>query len=261
MIPERLMPGTPEWRLYIPEHLQRYEFFAPECAGKSVLDAACGVGYGSRALAEAGAASVLGVDLSEDALDVGRRQFAHPSVEFARRDVAGLEGLGPFGMVVSFETIEHVPEPELFIRAVRRVIADDGLFVCSTPNKDYHSPSTEPNLYHLSSIGFAEFAALFGKYFRIERQFHQSHSVNYLRQMALMKELERLRKQVAFSRILRFENWIRKALGRSYPNDHATADLMAEGAPGDYYIAPLQKPSDEPVTYILAGRPIRWPDA
>ena len=162
MIPERLIPGTAGWRLYIPEHRQRYEFFARACAEKSVLDAACGVGYGTRILAEAGAASVLGVDLSEDALTIARQQFAHPRAEFARRDVADLDGLGPFDLVVSFETIEHVTEPERFMRAVRSVIADHGLFVCSTPNTDYRGQSKEANPFHLSNLGFAEFAALFG---------------------------------------------------------------------------------------------------
>jgi 2-polyprenyl-3-methyl-5-hydroxy-6-metoxy-1,4-benzoquinol methylase len=260
MIPERLIPGTPEWRLYIPEHRQRYEFFAQACAGKSVLDAACGVGYGSRILAEDGADRVLGVDLSEDSLAIARKQFAHPHVEFAHRDVTDLIGLGPFDVVVSFETIEHVAEPELFIRAVRSVIAANGLFVCSTPNARYRGQSKEANPFHLSNLGFAEFAALVGKYFQVEGQYHQSHSASYLRHEAVVKELERLRKRIEFSRILRLENRVRKILGRDYA-DYTTPGsapgAMAEGIADDYYIGPLAAPSDEPVTYILAGRPKR----
>ncbi|HWE52088.1 MAG TPA: methyltransferase domain-containing protein [Bryobacteraceae bacterium] len=257
MIPERLVPGTAEWRLYIPEHRQRYEFFAAECAGKSVLDAACGVGYGSRMLAEAGAASVLGVDLSEQALALARTQFAHPRVEYARRDVALLDGLGPFDRVISFETIEHVAEPELFVRAVRRAIADDGLFVCSTPNRDFHDQSKESNPYHLSCMGFEEFAAVFGKYFQIEAQYQQSHSVSYLRHIALVKELDRIRKRVEFSRILRLENRLRKILGREIPDSARPSEFVQEGIPDDFVIEPLTSPSDQPVTYILTGRPIR----
>ena len=68
MIPERLMPNTSEWDMYIAEHRQRYEFAAEYCVNAHVLDAACGVGYGSDLLHRKGAFNVLGVDLSSEAI-------------------------------------------------------------------------------------------------------------------------------------------------------------------------------------------------
>ena len=255
MIPERLVPGTEDWDLYFPEHRQRYDFFAPCAAGKSVLDAACGIGYGSRILAQAGALSVLGVDISGDALRLARQQFAHPAVAFAQKDVADLAGTGPFDLVVSFETIEHVPDPEFFLQAVRNVIRENGQFVCSTPNPNYIDKGAEKNPFHLSELPFTEFAALFGKYFHIEERYHQSHAASYHRHAGMLRELERLNKHVAFSRLLRFENQVRRLLGRETLHHAPLPRSLWNGIESDYYIAPLEQASADPVTYILVGRP------
>ena len=64
-VPERLVPGTLAWDLYEVEHRQRYEFFSPQCRGLKVLDAACGVGYGTQILREQGAVFVAGIDLQQ----------------------------------------------------------------------------------------------------------------------------------------------------------------------------------------------------
>src|SRR5262245_34302247 len=67
-VPERLVAGTLAWELYEVEHKQRYEWAANYCQGKTVLDAACGTGYGSEILRQSGAAKVIGVDLALDAI-------------------------------------------------------------------------------------------------------------------------------------------------------------------------------------------------
>src|SRR5688500_9772863 len=81
-IPERIVPGTLPWEIYEYEHKQRYSYFASRCRNLAVLDAACGVGYGSAMLAKAGAQSVVGADISKEAVDYARCHFAQPSVRF-----------------------------------------------------------------------------------------------------------------------------------------------------------------------------------
>jgi 2-polyprenyl-3-methyl-5-hydroxy-6-metoxy-1,4-benzoquinol methylase len=44
-------------------------------------------------------------------------------------------GDGMFDLVVCFETIEHVADPERLLAELRRVMAGDGLLFVSTPNK------------------------------------------------------------------------------------------------------------------------------
>jgi hypothetical protein len=55
-------------------HVYRYAFASCFVAGKRVLDMTCGEGYGAAALQKAGAAHVIGVDVSEFAcLHAGKR--------------------------------------------------------------------------------------------------------------------------------------------------------------------------------------------
>ena len=59
--PERIVPdATPAGVVAL--HLKRYDFARAYCDGADVLDAGCGVGYGTAYLAEV-AASVVGVDV------------------------------------------------------------------------------------------------------------------------------------------------------------------------------------------------------
>ena len=62
----------PSWIRF--QHLARYEWCRELVAGKSVVDAACGTGFGSRIIAEAGAAHVQAFDLSEEAVEEASRR-------------------------------------------------------------------------------------------------------------------------------------------------------------------------------------------
>src|SRR5579871_3821901 len=142
---ERLTPGTPAWEWHGAEHMQRYQFFGKYCAGKDVLDAACGAGFGSHYLAATGAASVLGVDIAQEAVDYATRQYSHPCLRFALGDAQALDRLNAqFDVIVSFETIEHVPEPAKLVESAYRALKPGGLFICSTPNVYCHSQAEQP---------------------------------------------------------------------------------------------------------------------
>jgi len=134
-IPERMVPGLSHDPLY-QEHVQRYVYAATFAAGKDVLDVACGVGYGTRTLADAGAASALGVDLSEAAVRYAADHYAAPNVRFA---VGNAQALPPdatesYDLVVSFETIEHLPDVGAYLAEMHRALRPGGTFLCSTPD-------------------------------------------------------------------------------------------------------------------------------
>jgi SAM-dependent methyltransferase len=153
--PERIIPDDTEPGV-VALHLKRYEFALPFCAGKDVLDVACGAGYGSSYLA-AEAASVDGVDRSEEAIAYARSRYAAPNLRFRVGDALALEAAdASYDVVVSFETVEHVPDPERFLGEVARVLRPEGAFVVSTPHvrETTHSPANPFHEVELSRVDF-----------------------------------------------------------------------------------------------------------
>lgn len=173
---ERLVPGTPHWDAQYPEHLQRYDLAARRmCPGARVLDAGCGVGYGSAHLAGRGAGSVIAVDLSEEALVLARRHFGDAGVRWVRDDCQVLGEVsadGPFDLIVNLENLEHLPEPERFLARAARMLAPDGVLVASVPDRigvnrlrGLAPDAPSPNPFHFREYTAAEFRALLAPHF------------------------------------------------------------------------------------------------
>jgi len=143
------------------EHWHRYAAVAPLAAGKRVLDAACGEGYGSYLLAH-DAAAVTGVDIAVDAIAHAALRYAQPNLRFAAGSVTQLP-LPPASvdLIVSFETIEHLREQEQMLAEFRRVLAADGILVISSPNRPvYNEGGGVENHFHVRELDRAELAAL-----------------------------------------------------------------------------------------------------
>ncbi|HEV7820843.1 MAG TPA: class I SAM-dependent methyltransferase [Burkholderiales bacterium] len=118
------------------ENIQRFEFALEWCRGKRVLDAGCGSGYGAHFLGCNGAASVLGVDISAEAIDEARREYQRDNVRFEVRDLQRLDA-GPLNepeVIVNFETLPHLAEPRKFLEAARSQLAAGGTLITSAPN-------------------------------------------------------------------------------------------------------------------------------
>lgn len=144
------------------EHWHRYAWALPLAAGRRVLDAACGEGYGSALLARS-AASVLGLDV--DAATVGhasRRYAGQPGLAFRHGSVTAIDAPdGAFDLVVSFETIEHLVEQDAMLDEFRRVLAPDGVLLLSSPDKvAYNAQAAAPNPYHVRELDRGELLAL-----------------------------------------------------------------------------------------------------
>jgi ubiquinone/menaquinone biosynthesis C-methylase UbiE len=164
---ERVVPGVTPHETYR-EHLGRYEFAGGYVAGKRVLDIACGTGYGSSSLRRAGAESVVGADRSGEALRYARSRYGRRGNGFARLDATAMPFLSEsFDVVVSFETIEHLPDREGFLRECHRVLRAGGVFVCSSPNKRVYSPGrTHPvNPHHVLEFTARQFRQLLSAHF------------------------------------------------------------------------------------------------
>src|SRR4051812_23591407 len=131
---ERVIPGQVDVDL-LNEHMARYTFAARLARGKRVLDAGCGAGYGSAVLAHT-ASFVVGADVSADAVEFARANYRLPNLAFERSSCASLPHPdGAFDLVVAFEVIEHLETWREFLLEARRMLAPNGQFIVSTPNK------------------------------------------------------------------------------------------------------------------------------
>jgi SAM-dependent methyltransferase len=164
---ERMVPESADIFTFW-EHVYRYAFACRFVRGKRVLDIACGEGYGSAALQKTGAANVIGVDVSESTC-------AHVRSKYGLNAKPGTAEQIPLpdnsvDMVVSFETIEHVPDPSRFLDECVRVLAPGGRLVISTPDKEVYSGRLGArNRYHCSEMTEEEFT------FALRARFHDIH--------------------------------------------------------------------------------------
>lgn len=109
--------------------------------GLAVLDVGCSQGqFALSHLMSAGARVVIGVDFSVGAVQAAQRAAAGlPNVLFVAGDAMALPLKdGRFDRVVITEVIEHLPDVQKCLSELRRVLADDGEIVLSTPN--YFNP-------------------------------------------------------------------------------------------------------------------------
>jgi glycosyltransferase involved in cell wall biosynthesis/SAM-dependent methyltransferase len=161
--PERIIPKkTYGGSLAI--HLKRYDFARQFCQGKIVLDAACGVGYGSSYLASV-AKEIIGVDISEKAISYAKEHYQRDNIQFKVMDIHNLGFPDKyFDIVCSFETLEHLDNLERFISKVKHLLKDDGIFIVSTPQVKSMNYSPE-NPYHKVEFSYKGLGDLLRKYF------------------------------------------------------------------------------------------------
>jgi len=123
--------------------------------GDRVLDAACGLGYGSYALAELSKASeITGIDGSDYGVDYARENFCplSPKLDFFGGylpECLAKYPDGHFDVIVSFETLEHVEHPEALLTEFYRLLSPGGRIVVSVPNDWSDETGEDPNPFHL----------------------------------------------------------------------------------------------------------------
>jgi ubiquinone/menaquinone biosynthesis C-methylase UbiE len=145
------------------EHLVRYQLAASAAKNKKILDIACGSGYGAGILAQAGSAKVVAIDIDEAAVKEAEKNYGSPAIEFRVGDAEDIkEANGSFDVISSFETIEHLKNPEKYLAEISRVLKKEGMAFISTPNRDIFG---QKNPYHLHEYNRSEFEAILKKYF------------------------------------------------------------------------------------------------
>ncbi|MDR2852447.1 MAG: methyltransferase domain-containing protein [Burkholderiaceae bacterium] len=144
-------------------HMARYLIVKERCSGRAVLDVACGEGYGSWLISKWGAKSVLGIDISEEAIANARSQFKAPGLTFgcgAGERLAEIVGPQRFDLIVSLETIEHLDDPKRFLENIKRLANEGATIVISAPNDYWYYDRGGQNEFHKHKFTFEEFKDL-----------------------------------------------------------------------------------------------------
>ena len=143
-------------------HLAAYRYAARLAAGKRVVDAGCGEGFGTQLVADV-AADVVGLDYSAQAIAYCRSAWHRPNLTFQQVDLTHPAAApGSFDLVLNFQVVEHIRDPLPFLRGLRALMAADGQVLLTTPNR---LMSFSENPYHVREYTADELANLLAPVF------------------------------------------------------------------------------------------------
>ena len=146
---------------------------------KTVLDIACGTGYGTYYLAPF-VQKIIGADCSPEAIEYAHSRYAHPNGSFEIMNANQLTFPNRnFDVVCSFETIEHLKEVETYLQEIVRVLKDGGIYLVSTPcvSQTTNHPN---NPFHFKEWSCEDFRKLLSRYFDSVQLFGQKRKESAL---------------------------------------------------------------------------------
>lgn len=121
----------------------RYALARERCAGKDVLEAACGPGRGLGYLAQK-ARLVTAGDLTLALVEAARAHYG----ERVKLSVFDAQKLpfpdASFDLVLLYEAFYYLPEPEKFLAEARRVLRPGGELLLSMPNPEWDGFNPSP---------------------------------------------------------------------------------------------------------------------
>lgn len=187
------------------EHLGRYLFAADylrRYRPEQVADIACGTGYGLPELTQI-AQAVVALDHSSAALAAAQRSWesdtrlGHGQIAFLQQDLERDPwpqhlSQGGLDAIISFETLEHLIEPEQALTKFSQALRAKGFLICSVPNRLYEPldrAGLPTNLEHKQLFSFATLRQLLERHgFEVVYRLGQATAnILYKRESQLLK--------------------------------------------------------------------------
>ena len=104
----------------------------PDLKGKTVLDIGCGMGQHAAQYAGMGAASVLGIDISEKMLAYAREHHSAANIVYRRMAMEDIDEIGgPFDLVTSSLAFDYAEDFGGLMKKIPRLMKEDAEFVFS----------------------------------------------------------------------------------------------------------------------------------
>jgi SAM-dependent methyltransferase len=130
------LDGAPEWSTLVS--------MLPELKGKRVVDLGCGFGWFCRWVREAGAAEVLGLDVSASMLARAGETTADPAITYRQSDLDSLElPAASFDLAYSSLTLHYLEHLAELFATVHRALVPGGRFVFSAEHPLYTEPGPD----------------------------------------------------------------------------------------------------------------------
>ena len=128
------LDGAPEW--------PTLRSMLPDMAGRRVVDLGCGFGWFSRWAAQAGAASVLGIDLSTNMLERAVADTDADTISYRREDLEVIDlPADAFDVAYSSLALHYLADLRRILANVHRSLVAGGVFVFSVEHPIYSAPS------------------------------------------------------------------------------------------------------------------------
>ena len=150
-------------------HLSIYYFALKYVENRNVLDAGSGSGYGTDYLAKNGASSVIGIDISSDAITFCQNYFKRDNLQYKQMDLQNITGFTPhnFDVIFSSNALEHVPEVTKFFESAWKLIKNNGTLIIAVPPvvDELSKQGNIINPYHLNIWTPRQWYAVLSHYF------------------------------------------------------------------------------------------------
>lgn len=118
---------------------------------------------------------IIGVDIDEETVSYANVEYNHQKVTYRQGDAVDPQlpdQLGGFDTILSFETIEHVENDQLFMDNLYRMLKPGGTLVLSSPfGRGRGKPTSEP--FHIHQLTPEEFAQLFVRFADVDIYFQR----------------------------------------------------------------------------------------
>ena len=147
------LPGQRASREQLERLYHRYKFASTFCKEKDVLEVACGAGQGLGYL-EKVAKKVVGGDIDENNLRFAISHYKdRQNIEVKTLNAHQLPFENKrFDVVILYEAIYYLAQPEKFVAEARRVLRKGGVLLIATVNKDWSEFSPSPFSTHYFSV-------------------------------------------------------------------------------------------------------------